>query len=68
MAEFREKYVFEGTAIAKMGTPKALFVETDVGEFWVPKSQIDDDSDVHDSGHEGQLVVSEWWAKQKELV
>lgn len=48
-------------------TPKALLVLTEDGEErWVPKSVIHDDSEVFDEGHEGELIVQQWWA-EKEL-
>jgi hypothetical protein len=31
-------------------------------EFWVPKSQIDSDSEVYKAGTSGKLVVKRWWA------
>jgi hypothetical protein len=45
----------------------AIKVEgSDIGEpTWVPKSQIDDDSEVYAKGTEGTLIVTEWIAKQK---
>lgn len=33
--------------------------------FWVPKSQIHEDSEVWIDGHHGFLHVTEWWAEQK---
>ena len=35
---------------------------------WIPKSQIDDDSEVYKKGTEGLLVITEWIALQKELI
>jgi hypothetical protein len=35
---------------------------------WIPKSQIDDDSEVWKEGQDGTLVISEWIAMQKALV
>ena len=49
-------------------TKKALLCKIDGQELWVPKSQIHDDSEVWEVGHEGKLVVTEWWAMQKGLV
>jgi len=45
-------------------TDKAILVSIECEDFWVPKSQIDDDSEVYKKGTEGTLVVSDWWAKQ----
>jgi hypothetical protein len=49
-------------------TKDALLCTIDGDEVWIPKSQIDDDSEVYAEGHSGQLVVTEWIAKQKGLV
>jgi hypothetical protein len=48
-------------------TKQALLILTDEGdEVWVPKSVIHDDSEVYEDGHEGTLVVQEWFAKKTE--
>ncbi|OEU66298.1 MAG: hypothetical protein BA863_10395 [Desulfovibrio sp. S3730MH75] len=48
-------------------TEKAILVEApDFGEpTWVPQSQIDDSSEVYEKGHEGTLIVSDWWAEKQ---
>jgi len=48
---------------------KAILVEIEGEKFWVPKSQIHDDSEVYSkrSGG-GTLIVTRWWAEQKELA
>jgi hypothetical protein len=44
-------------------TEKALLVELEDGEeVWIPKSVIDDDSEVFGVGDEGKLVVEGWFA------
>jgi hypothetical protein len=48
-------------------TPKALLVVIEDDEMWVPKSVVDDDSEVYAEGHEGTLVVHEWWAQKEGL-
>lgn len=35
--------------------------------IWVPRSQVHEGSDVWDVDHEGELVVSGWWARAKGL-
>jgi hypothetical protein len=53
----------------------ALFVRVPSGgdgravQFWVPQSVVHDDSEVYAEGHEGLLVLREWWweRKRKEL-
>jgi hypothetical protein len=52
---------------AKKETDKALLCVIDGKEHWVPKSQIDDDSEVFEEGHRGTLVCSEWWAEKNGL-
>lgn len=39
-----------------------------IGEKWIPKSQIDDDSEVWEEGNEGTLVITEWFALERGLV
>ena len=38
------------------------------GDQWVPKSQIHDDSEVYKAGGSGDLIVSEWIAKEKAWI
>jgi hypothetical protein len=44
-------------------TAKALCVVIPVlgGEFWIPKRVVHADSEVHDAGHVGKLVVAGWF-------
>ena len=48
---------------------KAILVEIEGEKYWVPKSQIDENSEVYSkkSGG-GTLIVTEWWAEQKGLI
>jgi hypothetical protein len=48
-------------------TDKAILVNVpDLDdEVWVPKSQLDDDSEVYKLGTDGTLVVSDWLAEKK---
>jgi len=49
-------------------TDKALLVEFEDGvERWIPKSVIDDDSEVYKMGTSGTLVVKQWFAEKEEL-
>lgn len=50
--------------VVKHETERALLVEIAGAEFWVPKSQIHDDSEVYKADTDGKLVVSEWLAKK----
>ena len=54
--------------VCKAETDKAILVEIGGEEHWIPQSQILDDSQVWRKGDEGELVVTEWIAIEKELV
>ncbi len=50
-------------------TPQAILVSgIESHEIWIPKSQVDDDSEVYQSGTEGKLIISEWIAEKKGLI
>lgn len=49
-------------------TEKALLVEIEGEEFWLPKSQIDDDSEVYKEDTEGTLVIPMWLAEKMGLA
>ena len=36
--------------------------------IWIPKSQVDDDSEVYKKGTSGILVITEWFATEKGLI
>lgn len=48
-------------------TAKALLCIIDGDEVWIPKSVIDDDSEVYQDGDEGDLVITEWFAEKEGL-
>ena len=54
-------------------TDKAVLVDIDGEEVWVPSSQIHADSEVTagvdmERGEEGTLIVSDWWARKLGLL
>jgi hypothetical protein len=49
-------------------TEMAILCVIGTEEVWIPKSQIDDSSEVQGEGDGGTLVISEWLAKEKGLV
>jgi len=51
-------------------TDKALLIRAPelVVDTWFPKGQVSDDSEVYESGHKGEFVVTEWVAKEKGLI
>jgi hypothetical protein len=49
-------------------TAKAILVKFDDGKTtWIPKSVIDDDSEVYKMGTSGTLIVKEWFAEKEGL-
>jgi len=42
----------------------AILVRIDDKEFWVPKSQVHDNSEAFDLSNEGELIVTYWWAHE----
>lgn len=46
-------------------TEKALLCKIEGVEHWIPKSQINDDSEVYEEGGEGTLIIPRWLADEK---
>lgn len=66
----RDESLFEIKATLRGKTDKAIlvFVHDFDEEYWVPLSQVHDDSEVWDGcevGETGNLVVTSWIAEQK---
>ena len=61
-----EPVVFEGVEVLR-DTGLAILVEIEGEQYWLPKSQIDDDSEVYEHGTSGTLIISAWLAQQKGL-
>lgn len=59
--------LWRGQAETIRETPKAILVEVEGEEFWIPKSQIDDESEVWQDDQEGELVIPLWLAEEKGL-
>jgi len=57
------KFTIEAEATKE--TPKAIYVETEQGNAWIPLSMIDDDSEVYALEHKGKLVIPDWLADEK---
>lgn len=49
-------------------TSLAILCDIEGNEQWIPKSVIDDDSEVHEEGDEGTLSVAGWFATKEGLV
>lgn len=67
MPSFRDKAEFDGVS-SSAETTQAVLCKIDGKDLWIPKSQIDDDSEVWENNQDGTLVVSQWIAEQKGLV
>ena len=48
-------------------TDKAIFVSIEGEDFCIPKSQIDDDSEVYKKGTNGTLIITDWIAEKNGL-
>lgn len=66
MPEFSEKETYEGVKCVGE-TAKAILVDIDGTRYWVPQSQVDNDSEVYKKGDVGDLVVSRWYAEKEGL-
>lgn len=64
MASGGSKAPYEVTGVrVRKETRTALLVQLDDGrQVWVPKSQLDEASEVWAEGDEGTLVIPEWLA------
>lgn len=50
-------------------TEYALRVIVENEELWIPKSQIDEESEVQDKESSGgELIITKWLAKKKSLI
>jgi hypothetical protein len=64
-----DKVEFEGASCISQSN-KAIRVRLAdrVTPIWIPRSLVDDDSEVYERGHTGTLVLPEWWCIQEGLV
>lgn len=67
MTDFAEKVSIDDV-FCKKDTGNAILCVIEGDEYWIPHSQIDDDSEVYGEGHRGELVISEWIAIKKGLA
>jgi hypothetical protein len=47
---------------------KAILCIIENDEIWIPKSQIDDESEVQGKGDMGTLTITKWIAKNKGII
>jgi hypothetical protein len=53
--------------VVEAETDSAILCDIEGEEIWIPKSQIDDDSEVYEMGTNGDLVITQWIARKKGL-
>lgn len=72
MPDFRDKAEFEGCVVIRATANAVLIRGLEEEDIWIPKSQIDDDSEVWndttDGKGPGRLIISEWCATEKGLI
>ena len=53
--------------LSESGTGQSLIVvlEEDHDEHIIPKSQIHADSDIHETGDSGNLIITKWLAEKR---
>jgi hypothetical protein len=63
-----EEYVTFDDVTSLRQTAKALLVDIDGAETWIPQSVISEDSEIYKADQTGTLIVAHWWAKKAGLV
>lgn len=65
----RYETVYFTVESVKVETDRALLcVFEDGREEWIPKSQIQPDSEVNEKGDEGEIAIPTWLAEEKRLL
>lgn len=68
MGDDRFEKVDLANVTVKRDSGKALLCLIDGDDYWIPKSQIHDDSEVYEMETEGTLIIPRWLAEEKGLV
>jgi hypothetical protein len=68
ITEYDAKHVSLGGVSVLKESEKALLIDFEGEEHWIPKSQVHDDSDVYEEGDLGTIIISRWIAGQKGLL
>lgn len=59
---------FDNTVV-RAESDDAINVELDDGrKFWIPRSQVHDDSESYELGTDGTLIIPEWLADSKGMT
>lgn len=56
---------FDGVTITK-ATDRAILADFGDAVYWIPQSQVHDDSDIWREGESGKLVITDWYADKME--
>lgn len=63
------RYVWVRAKCVRTSPKGGVLVIINRSEYWIPQSQIHDDSEVYtDDGVEGKLVMTRWIADKKGLI
>ena len=67
MPDFKTKVTFPDVKIID-ASDLAIRVDIDGQILWIPSSLVDDDSEVWQKGDVGELIIAEFFAKEKGLI
>ena len=59
--------IYTCEAVIKASTLKAVLIELDEENYWLPRSQLIDDDELPEKGH-AQIKMTAWIAKEKGLI
>ncbi len=63
-----EKFVRISNAVCVKSTERAVCVNINGEDHWLPRSQMGPGNEIEDEGDDGTLVCSEWIAGEKGLT
>ena len=58
-------YVEFDSVVVKHTTDKAVLIEFDDEEVWIPWSCVEDNDEDFKVGYKGKMYVAEWWAEKE---
>jgi hypothetical protein len=67
MSDDGDEMVVFDEVIVKAATKKAILCEIEGEDYWIPRSQLGDETDVDESGDAGQIAIPKWLARAKNL-
>lgn len=51
-----------------VATDSSMLCRIDGADYWIPRSQVDESSEIEELGDEGNLTIPEWLAVDRGLV